>query len=742
MRTMVLYSLAALTLLSGCATFKELEPEPLLSPQERGFIELKNDEEYFELAEGKCYFIRFPMPVQDNYTLILRTNAAWDINAYMTQSFDDGEEPIVRMKDEASEGDSSSIYAIDMSAPTYFWVIDTVRQDVELRLDYRYVPRWRFTFENKYVEFKATLAGNRVDRSTYLGSGEGPSIQTVNHADELAVIRTRTEALSAMRAELNEVASLFPPDMAASNDTAYQNYTSICAGLDDELRFQEGYAQALSIFQKEKSSRRNTAEFLEGAATYAEFLSEGSRHPAPLMARAREVVGNRLDEVVPYYERQLQGKREAKPVTLKPPLESVTKLFRACNRPVAPEFQALSAFVQRFNLEAGALNSATDRLREMNALVNKTDTPPMLSYYSDMETTATGIRSSVPQGETASHPRYATLEIVQAVVRELGEVATQADDLNALFASGRQIAGDIAGRSWAAAEGATADLFLGRDGRTYASAAHHREKFVKWFEADIFGGVKAATKDRLDAFVKLSLASFANVPALYADSAFKPAYLLAFSTIGVADLARKRASIDEYISRIGRIDFPEGAIRTLYADFTRDIGSYGVERARAIVEHSKRYKGSDKQIAGMVNECDPTVAKWIVRPKEYRRILAFPVTTNKRGMNDYVFRAKLQIPSDAQFPVFDVNIKLPREIAESAGGELWYDRITINNNLIKNEGRFRITAPLPDNNYETQITPVQMDKAGNNILEVRFKKAAFKVYEISAMAQVPIMKKN
>jgi hypothetical protein len=220
-----------------------------------------------------------------------------------------------------------------------------------------------------------------------------------------------------------------------------------------------------------------------------------------------------------------------------------------------------------------------------------------------------------------------------------------------------------------------------------------------------------------------------------------PAYHLGFSSIGEGDLVRKRSSIDEYISKVRQIEFPEGAIRTLYADFTRDIGSSGVERARAIVEHSKMYKGNDKQIAGMVNECDPTVAKWIVRPKEYRRVLAFPVTTNKRGMNDYVFRIKLQIPSDAQFPVFDVNIKLPKEIAE-AKGESWYDRITINNNPIKNEGRFRITAPLPDNNYESQITPVQMDKAGNNILEVRFKKAAFKVYEISAMAQVPIMKKN
>jgi hypothetical protein len=35
-----------------------------------------------------------------------------------------------------------------------------------------------------------------------------------------------------------------------------------------------------------------------------------------------------------------------------------------------------------------------------------------------------------------------------------------------------------------------------------------------------------------------------------------------------------------------------------------------------------------------------------------------------------------------------------------------------------------------------------MDKAGRNILEIRFKYAGFRVFEISAMAQVPIIRKN
>jgi hypothetical protein len=102
----------------------------------------------------------------------------------------------------------------------------------------------------------------------------------------------------------------------------------------------------------------------------------------------------------------------------------------------------------------------------------------------------------------------------------------------------------------------------------------------------------------------------------------------------------------------------------------------------------------------------------------------------------------LRIPSDADFPVFDVNIKLPEEIAENASSRQWYDKITINSQEIKNEGRIKITSPMPENDYEFQISPVQMDKAGQNILEVLFTSPTYKVYEIGVMAQKPIIKKN
>jgi hypothetical protein len=451
----------------------------------------------------------------------------------------------------------------------------------------------------------------------------------------------------------------------------------------------------------------------------------------------------RLNEAVPYYEQQLRNKKDVKPIVLDPPLEPVQNLYAASGREIPPAFTSLRSFVERFNLEAAALQSATTRLKELHALLDKTVTAPAGTFYAGIEASARDIRAGIPPAQAASNERYRGLEAASLLALELGKAGEQADDFQALFGTGAQISADITARSWWGAETRTRDLYTGKDGRTYASVERHRDKIVRWFEADIFNGVRNATRERLDAFVKLNESSYADVPRLYADSAFQPVYALTFSASGQAGLAQKKSQIDDYINRVRHFQFPEAAIRTIYADFSRDMNvPEGVDRARAVVEHGKEYKGADKQVLSMVTECDPSAPKWIVHPKEYRRLFALPVTSNRKGTNDYVFRLRLQIPSDAAFPVFDINIKLPKELAEAAGREQWYDLITINNTPIKNEGRFRITSPTSDNGYESQITPVQMDKDGRNILEIKFKKASFKVYEISAMAQVPIMKKN
>jgi len=733
----------SLSLLAGCATFKELQPKPELSPAERGYIELKNDKEDFQVDQGKQYFVRFPRPLKDNFALVVKTNAKWYLATYLTRTFDDGKGPIVRITDEAPREDSSSVYAIDPSSGMYFWVIDTVRQDVRLHMQYRYVPRWRYTFENDYVAFKQTLSTSLVDRSTYLSAPGATPIESVDYAKQLDYVGGRTAKLTAMNETLKQVASLFPPDIAAANDTAYQNYKSLRAAVEDEIQFQQNYAAALSIFQREKNAGGNTGTFLADASLYADFLRHHDRYPAPIVEKVKRAVMLRLNDAVPFYEQQLRNKKDVKAIVLDPPADPVQDLYAASGRDIPPAFASLRAFTDRFNLESASLQTATGKLKELHALLDRTVAPPPASFYATGEGSARDIRAAILPAQAASNDRYRGLEAASMLALELGKAGEQADDFQALFGTGSRISASIASRSWWAAESATRDLYLGKDGRTYASVERHRDKLVRWFEADIFSGVRNATRERLDAFVKLNETSYVNVPGLYADSAFQPAYALTFSAGGQAALTERKTQIDDYINRVRHFQFPEAAIRAIYADFSRDMNSpEGVDRARAVVDHGKEYKGADKQVASIVTECDPTAAKWIVRPKEYRRVFALPVTSNRKGVNDYMFRVRLQIPSDAQFPVFDINVKLPRELAEGAGREQWYDLITINDKPIKNEGRFRITSPTADNGYESQITPVQMDKEGRNILEVRFKKASFKVYEISTMAQVPIMKKN
>jgi hypothetical protein len=269
-----------------------------------------------------------------------------------------------------------------------------------------------------------------------------------------------------------------------------------------------------------------------------------------------------------------------------------------------------------------------------------------------------------------------------------------------------------------------------------------KDDIVAHLESELFSRVKKETETRMDAFIAKNRMTTENVPGLYQDSVFLPIYQFSFSTGGPESLHKRNGQIDDYLSQARHIRFPETAIKALYQDFVRNSTKGGAEKARAIVEHGKEYQGTDKDVKAYISECDPNVAKWIVRAKDYRKVYTLPVTQNRQGANEYLLRLRLNIPSEARFPVFDITVKLPQEIAARAGSEQWYKEITINKKPIKNEGRFRITAPQADNNYESLITPVQMDKAGNNILEIRFMYPGYRAFEISAMAQVPIIRKN
>ena len=735
-------ALVAVFALGGCATFKELSPKPELSPAERGYVELKDKDENFTLEKDGKYFIRFPRPERDQFYVVLSLSAKSSLTYYFTHTFDDGKGPREEIPDETPTNDSLSTYAVNTTYLQYYWVIENVKTDLELRMRYRYVPQWRFTFENKYAQFKQQLAENTVERSTYNSIDRNFNYSTFPFTERLSQLTSASQNIKALQEELVKLEKVFPRDIAASRDTAYLNYVALRRETDDEAQFQENYTKVLTLFQKERETQGNVKAFLQAAPTFTAFFGEKSKFPNPIVEKARDVLTQRIAAAPGYYDDQLAAKRDAKVIKFDPPMSNARELYQALGATEPASFRTMADFVERFNVEAAAMQSVNERFRQIDNVFGAN--PPLSSeaLFADLIGKVAEIKGKIPESRAVSFEKYGRYACATMLDGEIRNAGARANLSETLFSAGQRFVLDANARSWATAEATLKEMHYNISYADVQAVADERGKLVRAFESDLFNRIKTASQQRVDAFVQAHQAAIDNVPALYRDSAFLPVHEISFSALGAGEVQRKRKEVQDYIDKLKYNDFPAASIRAIFKDFSRNINDKGVERARAIVEHGKNYRGDDKQLKSIVSECDPTVAKWIVRPKEYRNLYALPVTTNRNGVNEYLFRVQLQIPSEAQFPVFEINIKLPAEVAAKAGTQQWYESITINKTPIKNEGRFTITSPTADNNYESQISPVQMDKEGRNILEVRFTYPGFKVFEISTMAQVPIIRKN
>lgn len=732
----------ALFLLSGCAAYKELSPDPAIIPLERGYIPLKDGDENFTLDKDKKYYMEVPGPGKNQFYLVLTTDKRWALDPLLTRVFDDKEGPGERITDEASGNDSLMVYPVDASATRYFWVVESVRADVELTLRYRYVPRWRFTFETKSAQYRQTLERNLADRTTFNAIDERFSFSGFNFKGERSTLDKKTASIVTLSDELKKLEDLFPPEIRGSQDTAYQHFVQLKSDVTDELDFQKAYASVLATFQRLEESQGRTGAFLEGAPVFLDFL-RSKQIPPRAIDRGRRDIAARLPEAYPYYDNQLRTKRDITKITLTPPVEPLRPLHEACGVLYPSEFVTLKAFVDRFNVEAGAVQNAGATLKRLERLPESGARFLSDTLYAGMIATASEAVQMLPQEtQLDNFERFRNYPCTIELRKEVTSAVGRATAFQRLYQTSRILAGSINSGEWVTSESLLRDLNTSEQFSEFLVVDRHKKTLVGRFEDEIFARVLAASKQRAEGFAAKNQTVLANVQRLYADTSFMPVYTLTYSASGQAEATRKRQQIQKELDQIKYYRFPDGAIRTLYRSLTENMSDRGVEKARAIVEHGKFYRGDDTQVKAYVDECDVSVAKAIVRPRDYRRVLALPVSDSKGGTNEYMFRLLLQIPSDAQFPVFDVNIKLPKEVAQNAGREQWYTSITINTTPIKNEGRFRITAPTSANGYESMVTPVQMDKAGKNILEVRFKYPGFRVFEVSAMAQVPIIRKN
>ncbi len=488
--------LGLLVLLGGCAAYKELQPEPPVVSAERGYIELKDDENDFELDEGKKYFIKFPYPARDHYKLVLVTGVKPALHAFLTSKFDGGEGPFTPIPDENPGSDSLSVYAISTRFPAFYWVIDTVRHDLVLHMQYRYVPEWRYTFENRYAEYKDILANNTVDRTTYNSINRDFNFDNFNFSQELGNLDGRHAKLQGMNDELRQLAKVFPPDIAASRDTAYKQYQDLVSQVSTELRFQETYGTVLALFKKERDTRGDMGKFMEAVPFFSSVLSAENRYSEGVLDKAREVLSGRLAGIKPYYERRLRGKEDLDPITPQPSPDAVAGLYRACGQQIPPDTDELLHFVQRFNTESRGLSTVKGKFKDLSTdsrnyanAKNPTVTPA--AFYQQQLAKVGQIRQQIPEPQAGRFEKYGNLPAAVKMTEEISKTSRLANDLESLYGTASHSAQQIQAQSWMEAEAGLRQL---ADDRTYSDTKaidEQRDVVVKGIEKIHLPGSKA-----------------------------------------------------------------------------------------------------------------------------------------------------------------------------------------------------------------------------------------------------------
>ncbi len=793
MRIKILSVVALLLLLVSCANYKQLKPEPLLSSAESGYIELKDKKKDFELKQDKKYYISFPAPAEKNFYLVLTVPSQKGYNCFLTKKLVKEKTYGEKIADEFKDIDTMNVYPIENSAPVYYWLIDHIQADFVLKMNYRYVPQWRFKYENKSAEFKDILARNRVDRKTYNSIGKGLNLQGYNFSGAMPQVAKHTEAVEKVLKELLAIESIFPSSIINSSDKAYLDFKKLKADLEEEIAFQKNYYVTLDFFDKNQKTVGNPGAFIGYVEDFIKYFSRKDQLAGNVVAEAQKVLQKRLDGVVPFYDQRLSGKEDESPFDRKlymlKEFNRIGTLYETAGLTPPPAFTGLSKFINDFDKKSNALFTGKEDLKKIFQALKDLEGMPDNSFFPDAVSRAQKIQAGLPQ-PLAQHGKYMTYKCVAALngaievfkttinnrleqFREAEALVPQVNvfkarrDYKGMLAllkpkmhldfltakyegldklsveqQEHEIRDALAEYRWREAEVGLERFYRDNNFLNPSKIFPLKERTVRDLEDSLYITIDRVSRYRVNKFCEENFETLEDIDSLYADSVFLPAYDVTFSTGSHRELLQRKEELVAHLAKMKENEFPKKAIELLFDQLTKNPKDNGVAKARAIVVHGQHYKGDDKKTKRRVAECNPWSSKWIVKPKQYRRVFALPLTSNKRGSNRYLVRFNIRIPSEAKFPVYDINIKLPKYLAQNAGSEQWYEKITLNKKPLKNEGRFTISAPTAENNYECQITPVRMKKDQNNYLDIYFRHNSYDIHLLSVMAQKPIIKKH
>ncbi len=792
MRAKILSVVALLLLLVSCANYKLLKPEPLLSSAESGYIELKDKKKDFELKQGKKYYITFPAPSDKNFYLVLKVPKQNTYQSFLTNKLIKEKSYGDKIVDEFADVDTMNVYPIDNSTSMYYWLIDHVNADLILTMNYRYAPQWRFKYENKSSEFKDILAKNRVDRKTYNSIGKGLSLKGFNFSGAMGKVTKHTEAVEQVRKQLLAIESIFPSNIINSSDKAYLDFKKLKGELEEEIAFQKNYYATLDFFNKEQKTVGNPAGFIGYVEDFIKYFSRKNLAPN-VVKEAQTVLQKRLDEVIPFYEQRLSGKADEAPFDQKlymlKEFNRIGTLYKTAGVAAPQSFTNLSNYINDFDKKSNALSAGKEDLKKIFQALKDLAGMPDNSFFPDAISRAGKIQQTLPQ-PLARHGKYMSYKCsaalneaiaqfsaemdtrleqfreAEAVVSQVNVFKSQRDykgmlallkpkmhieflmakytelDKLSVEQQNHEVRDALAEYRWREAEVGLERFYRDNNFLNPSKIFPLKERTVRDLEDSLYITIDRVSRYRVNKFCEENFETLEDIDSLYADSVFLPAYNVTFSTGSRRELIQRKEELVADLAKMKENEFPAKAIKLLFDQFVKKPNDNGIAKARAVVVHGQHYKGDDKKTKRRVAEVNPWSSKWIVKPKEYRRVYAIPLTDNKKGRNRYLVRFNIRIPTEAKFPVYDVNIKLPQYIAKNAASEQWYEKITLNKKLLKNEGRFTISAPVAKNNYECQVTPVRMQKDKNNFLDIYFRLNSYKVHTLSVMAQKPIIKKH
>ena len=772
----------------SCAAYKQLKPVPEPVSQEKGYVQLKDDGDPFELDAGKSYYIEFPAPVADDFYLLVTIGNDLKSHIKFASSFDADKGPLDNIVNEAPGDAAEMVWPIDKHVQKFYLILEKIPADIKLDLNYRYLPQWRYKFESQRDAFKELLEKNKTDRSEYQKIGKGLDLNRFDYDAAIQALERKNATVISLYKQFTDIEKLFPADILNSSDPAYQDFLDLKEDIQLERTFQENYLATLKVLKGLHQSASDMPSFAAMAPELLKFLDEKDRYPDNVVTEVKHQVDARLDELPPYYQDQIRKKSNYKVIDLN--TEDIGRLYEAIGRTQPEEYQTLASFVRSFNRKSNAVQVLRKDIDNLKKEVLSAKDWPNTAFFNKALKKLRGYQSELPSAGFSGFGAYGKSKAARLLNSQIhglhneairlkddyGRAAEIAGNLNKMAAqknykamlkllrqngdlsflrtiySGldarylkkaeQSIKGALKQEKWALAESNLKSLYQERNFINVKKSAPRRLRLVKSLEDSLVNRVERATRERVDAFVRDNYTNVDDVDGMYDNPVFKPAWNITFTSGSARQLEQRKQALVKRLTKLKEQVFPAHAIKALYKDFTANINDNGVKKARAIVVHGKHYKGKDKTIRRLVAECDPWASKWLTKNLEYRKVYALPVSNNPTGENTYVFRVNIRIPTKARFPVYDVSIKLPRELAQNASAKSWYQKMTMNKKILKPQGRFTITTPNAKNNYTALLTPLSVEKNADSVLEVRFKYKGLRVFEVSLMAQKPILRKN